>query len=505
MIADGDTRLLLSFPGPTPTGEMLDRLTNAPGVTWFGEHNRGGDPREVTERIHAAAGGLPALIAVDQEGGQLATLGTHVTAFPGAMALGAADDPALTERVARAMATEMRGLGFTVNYAPVADLATNPANPAAGIRCFGDDPQRVGTHVAATVTGLQAAGVAAVLKHFPGLGEAADDTHHAAATIDTAPDVLDRRELVPFRAGIAAGAKGVMSAHVAVPGLTGRRDLPATLAPGVLTDLLRGRLGFRGLTITDALDMAALAQRGPEADVDVLAALAAGADLLLTTPRTPSGHLRRLITAALARGLIASAPHAAAHDRVVALRRWLADAPVVEPSGVTGLAAEVARRSITLVRGEPAPIARTAVVTVVEPTPADITPADTTATLAAGGLAAALRGVGVAVRSVVVSADPAPDEITGALEALVGSDAVVVGTADAGAHPGQGELAVAVLAAHPRVTTVSLRVPWDLWHHPQTRSHFATHSMQPVSLAALAAVLVGDAEPTGTMPVQGVS
>ena len=137
------------------------------------------------------------------------------------MALGAAGDPTLTERVARATALEMRAMGVNVNYMPLCDLATTPDNPALGIRAFGDSPATVGEHAAAYVRGLQAEGVAATVKHFPGHGDATADTHHGLAVVDASREKLEARELVPFRAAIEAGARLAMSGHVALPGITG--------------------------------------------------------------------------------------------------------------------------------------------------------------------------------------------------------------------------------------------------------------------------------------------
>ena len=221
-------------------------------------------------------------MAADQEGGQFLALGEGPTPFAGNMALGAVDDEALTERVGRAIGTEARAMGVNVVYAPVLDLATNPLNPALGIRAFGDSPAAVARHGAAMVRGLQAAGVAATVKHAPGMGHISSDTHHGLAVVEAARDVLDAREFVPFQAAFAAGARLVMSGHAAVPAVTGRDDLPATLSRAVMTDLLRGELGFEGVTISDALDMAALAQ-GPAQVLDVLAAVRAGVDLLLAS------------------------------------------------------------------------------------------------------------------------------------------------------------------------------------------------------------------------------
>src|SRR6185369_5484705 len=226
-----------------------------------------------------------------------------------------------------------------------------------GIRSFGDDPSAVATLVAATVRGLQSAGVAAGLKHFPGIGDAADDSHHRLPALDAGLEELAARELVPFRAGIAAGARVVMSAHLAVPRLTGDALLPSTLSRRVMTELLRDELGFEGVSITDALDMRALDQ-GPNQVLDVLAALRAGIDLLMTAA---VGDGRARIESGLAhatsRGLVDADGAATSARRVAALRDWLAefDDPGLEVVGSPAhqeLADELAARSITLVRDD---------------------------------------------------------------------------------------------------------------------------------------------------------
>ena len=198
---------MIAFAGrelPADVGQSIGERPIA-GVTLFREHNVESiaQVRALTAQLQSAASAAgygPLLIATDQEGGQLIALGDETTQFAGPMAVGAAGSPELAERVARATALEMRALGVNVNYAPVCDLATNPNNPALGIRSFGDDPDAVATLVEATVRGLQAEGVAATLKHFPGAGEVDVDTHHALASVAVDADMLLTRELAPFRA-----------------------------------------------------------------------------------------------------------------------------------------------------------------------------------------------------------------------------------------------------------------------------------------------------------------
>ncbi len=218
-------RLMIAFAGTELPRSAARRINEqgVAGVTLFRAHHNVVDPaqiRRLTAAIQGArpAGAPPLLVAADQEGGQLVALGDGTTQFAGAMALGATGDEALAERVAGATARELRALGVNVDYAPVCDVANNPANPALGIRSFGDDPEAVGRLAAATVRGLQDDGVAATVKHFPGAGDTAADPHHELPLVPRTNAELAERELVPFRAALDAGARMVMTGHFALPG-----------------------------------------------------------------------------------------------------------------------------------------------------------------------------------------------------------------------------------------------------------------------------------------------
>ncbi|HET9519917.1 MAG TPA: glycoside hydrolase family 3 N-terminal domain-containing protein [Candidatus Limnocylindrales bacterium] len=509
--------VMLAFDGLTVPDEVARRLRDAPaaGVTLFRFSNveSPAQVRALTAAVQRAAGHAgPLLIAADQEGGQLNGLGDGVTPFAGNMALGAAGDPALTERVAWAVGLELRAMGVTIDYAPVCDLATNPRNPAVGIRSFGDEPGRVGEHVAAFVRGLQSTGVAAGLKHFPGLGGVVDDTHHRLAVLDASPADLDARELVPFRAGIDAGARVVMSAHLAVPQLTGDPGLPSTLSAAVMTDLLRRRLGFDGVSITDALNMEAIPQGAGQIDA-VLAALEAGVDLLLTAPDTSARDgIERGLSAAAAAGLLDAERLRRSADRVRALAGWLAgfdqpDLSVVACPEHRALAVELASRSITLVRddGDRIPLrpAAGARIAAIMPAPTDQTPADTSS-IVPPGLARALRRHHAAVDGYVVGHAPADDEIAAVRAAVAGHEIVVVGTTAAHLEPGQAALVEALLedsgADSGRVVTVALRTPFDLAAYPASRTHLSTYGILEPSLDALADVIFGLAPAVGRLP-----
>ncbi len=506
-------RLMIAFAGtelPSSTARRIHEQGVA-GVTLFPAHNVVDPPqvRRLTAAIQQArpAGALPLLIAADQEGGQLIGMGEGTTPFAGAMALGATGDEALAERVAGATARELRALGVNVNYAPVCDVANNPANPALGIRSFGDDPEAVGKLAAATVRGLQDNGVAATAKHFPGAGDTAADPHDELPQVRRTIAELAERELVPFRAALAAGVRMVMTGHFALRGQSG--DLPSSLSAAVLRDVLRGQLRFDGVTVTDALDMHALAQ-GSAQIIDAVAALRAGEDTLLGAP--DEAALERLeegIAQAQRRGLVDADDDAAAKGRLGELRGWLGryEQP---PLAIVGcdehqaLAAELAQRSLTLVRNDvrlvPLKLAADARIAVVQSVPADLTPADTSSTVQPT-LASALRRRLAGVEEILLPAAPGAADIAGLGERLAGFDVVVVGTFSAHLRPAQADLAAAVLASGKPAVTVALRTPWDLLAYPSARTHVCTYGILPPSMEALAAALLGEVPFPGRLPV----
>ncbi len=507
-------RLMIAFAGtelPPSTARRIHDLGVA-GVTLFRAHNIAEPPqvRSLTAAVQRArpAGAPPLLVAADQEGGQLIGLGKGTTQFAGPMALGATGDEDLAERVAGATARELRALGVNVNYAPVCDVANDPANPALGIRSFGDDPEAVGKLAAATVRGLQNGGVAATAKHFPGAGDLRADPHHELPQVPRTNTELAERELVPFRAAVAAGARMVMTGHFALPGGSG--DLPASLSAAVLRDVLRGELHFGGVTISDALDMRALAQ-GSAQIVEAIAALRAGEDVLLgSADESALDRLEEGLAQAERRGFFDADDDAAARRRLDELRRWLErrDQPPLDIVGCgehQALAAELAQRSITLVRNDdrllPLKPAAETRIAVVQPMPADLTPADTSSTVPPT-LASALRRRVAGVEEILLPAMPGEAEIAGLLERLAAFDVVVVGTFSAHLQPAQATLAAAVLASGRPTVTVALRTPWDLSAYPSARTHVCSYGILPPSMEALAAAMLGEAPFVGRLPVE---
>jgi beta-N-acetylhexosaminidase len=352
--------------------------------------------------------------------------------------------------------------------------------------------------------------VAATMKHVPGLGAVTTDTHHGLGVVEGTADEIRAGALAPFRAAIGAGVALGMSAHVALPAITGDRSLPATLSRAVMAALLRGELGFEGVTISDALDMRALAQ-GADQAVDVIAAIHAGVDLLLcAADRTAQQRVEATLVAAGRRRIFDHDELASSHRRIVALRRGLADAGAPPGLDVVGrtdhraLARELAERALTPGRGlDPSPrpwIESAARILAVMPRPVDLTPADTSS-LVAPGLADALRTRYGSVEEVVIERAPSGASVAAVRARAAAADAVVIGTIDAHRDPGQLELIRAVAETGRPTIAAALRTPWDLAAYPAGIPAIATYSILPGSLEALARVLAGEIGLPGRAPV----
>jgi beta-glucosidase-like glycosyl hydrolase/CubicO group peptidase (beta-lactamase class C family) len=225
---------------------------------------------------------IPLLIAADFERGTAMRL-DEGTSFPHAMAVAAAGRPEDAYTMGKITALEAKAAGVPWVFAPDADVNSNPGNPIINTRSFGEDPTRVSEFVAAFVRGVEENGGLATAKHFPGHGDTSTDSHLDLPTVTSDRTHLDRVELAPFRAAIAAGASTIMTGHLSVPALEPDPDVPATMSPKITTDLLRGQMGFDGLVVTDALDMGGVTLRYPPGEVAVRSILA-GADVLLVPP-----------------------------------------------------------------------------------------------------------------------------------------------------------------------------------------------------------------------------
>ncbi len=306
--------------------------------------------RSLLADARAAIGGsAPALGCVDQEGGRVVRLRFAREAMPSMMALGAAGDERLADRAGAHLADELRTIGANVDFAPVLDLALEPHSTVIGTRSLGADPQVVATLGSAIVRGLQSRHVAATVKHFPGHGATALDSHVALPVVDASIETLRTRELVPFATAFAAGAKAVMTAHIVVAALDAR--LPATLSRNVLTHLLRDEMKFTGVCFTDCLMMDAIA-RDPGTARGAVLALAAGADVaVISHDLSLARDARDAIVAAARSGELPLERLEEAASRVGRLRASVADAATPVTFDEDGVARETAAAALRVVRG----------------------------------------------------------------------------------------------------------------------------------------------------------
>ncbi|MFI8994477.1 glycoside hydrolase family 3 protein [Streptomyces sp. NPDC053542] len=501
--ADTLTRDALAVLQPGFTGTeapdwLLRRLGE--GLTSVGLFGRNvHTPEQLTAlstRLRAETDGL--LIAIDEEGGDVTRLEVRGgSSFPGNLALGAVDDTGLTRAVARELGRRLADCGITLNWAPSADVNSNPGNPVIGVRSFGSDPHLVARHTAAYVQGMQSAGVAACTKHFPGHGDTAVDSHHDLPRIDAGRDTLHARELVPFKAAVAAGTKAVMSAHILVPALDG--DLPATLSPAALHGLLRapvaaGGLGFDGLIVTDAVEMRAIAATYGIERGSVLA-IAAGADAICVggglADEATVLRLRDALVGAVRSGALTEERLAEAAGRVRALARWARDTGRSPASahGDPEVGLRAARRAlrVTAAGGPYEPLRTPAYVAAFTPV-ANIAVGDETP----WGVAAELRRLLPATTT--GSFGPADAEQAGTSAVLANvlraaaDRRIVAVVRDVHRHPWMADALAALVAARPDTIVVEMGVPQA---PPVGALHIATHGAARVCGRAAAEVITG--------------
>jgi beta-N-acetylhexosaminidase len=318
---------MVGIPGPT-----LDRATRAflaehppGGVILFRRNVRSaGQIRRLTAALHATGAGVTPLVALDHEGGRVHRLRRPFTHFPPAATVAAHRDVRLVEAVGRAMGEELRAVGIDLDFAPVLDVWSNPRNRVIGDRAFGTEPASVARLGLALARGLARAGILACGKHFPGHGASAGDSHFVLPHVRRSRRALRTVEIAPFARAIAARIPALMTAHVVYPALDPRR--PATLSPAICRDLLRRRLGFRGVLFSDDLEMNAVAARSTPAR-SAVEALRAGCDMLLVCQSLDAaGAAMRGVEEAIERGRLDAADVTAKLARIQALRLALGNA-----------------------------------------------------------------------------------------------------------------------------------------------------------------------------------
>ncbi|HTA40680.1 MAG TPA: glycoside hydrolase family 3 N-terminal domain-containing protein [Candidatus Acidoferrales bacterium] len=483
--------ILTGFDGERPP----DSLPQFAGYILFARNGTNvAAARGATDAIRAAyPREAPPLIGIDQEGGRVARLQTGIETMPSMMALGAAGDPDLAARAGEQTAFDVRRAGATMDFAPVLDLALDPANTVIGTRSFGADPQRVASLGAALAAGLLRGGVLPCYKHFPGHGATAVDSHDRVPVVDAGAAALRARDLAPF-AAIARGARAIMGAHLIARAFD--PDNPATRSR-ILIDLLRGEFGFTGAYVTDCLHMGAAAEEDGTVSAAV-AALAAGADLLLISHSIDMAHeaVDRIV-AAVNEGSLPLARLEEASARVRVLRRdGAAPLPLDSFAPHPGIGREIARRGITLVRGIPHADPLTSFVVSFESATAE-------GAQGAHALHASLKREAPVIGEAVLSLEPSTEQVDAALDRVrAGGRRPIVLSRRAHVYPAQAAAIERIVALDRDALVVSMREPFDVPLFAGARHVLAAYGDDAASVGALADVLFGGSIPGGTMPVE---
>ncbi|MCT2582494.1 glycoside hydrolase family 3 protein [Actinophytocola gossypii] len=446
---------------------------------------------------------LPLIISIDQEGGNVTRLESPATEFPASMAVGAGRSTEDAKTVARINGRELRAMGINQNFAPVADVNSNPLNPVIGARSFSSRPELAGRMVAAEVEGYQEGGrfhqtVSSSAKHFPGHGDAATDSHHVLPEIDRTEAEWRAIDLPPFQAAIDAGVDSIMTAHITVPSLD-PSGVPATLSKPILTGILREELGYRGVIVTDSLGMGGAHVFPPE-EIPVMA-LEAGVDQLLMPPDLPlaltavknaveSGRLSerridesllRILLLKLKRGILT---HPFADEKKV-------DRIVGTPEHVAAIQ-EVTDRTPTVLRND-------AGLLPVE-NPGNVLVTGHGDARSPGWLADALAKRGVGATPLPTGSNPDQATVDQAVTAADAADLVVVLTNNLSGRERQRALVEALLATGKPVVAVASQIPYDAGF-VDAPTWVATYGWRANHLEALTKVLLGERAPTGKLPV----
>jgi beta-N-acetylhexosaminidase len=454
---------------------------------------------------------IPLQISVDQEGGALvARFGPPATQMPGNMALGAGRSAADARRSAEVIGTELAAVGVTQDYAPVSDVNINPNNPVIGIRSIGGDPGLVSDLASAQVEGYHAGGISSVAKHFPGHGDTGVDSHFKLPEVTHTLEQIHQIDLPPFEADIAAGVDTIMTAHVVMPAID--PGVPATMSHKILTGLLRDELGFGGLIVTDALDMAGATATYPP-NVAPVKAMLAGADQLLVPPQMDTAY--GAVLDAARRGEISSQRLDESVYRILVhkFRRGLFRDPFVDPTAAPQVmgapehrtdAQAITDRTTTLVQNDVGllPLASG---------PRNVLVAgwgaSTTQTMAA-----ALTSRGATTKVLESGTTPSSTAIDAAVASAQGVDLVVVSTNNAyavdastgqptTAAAAQTTLVRALLATGKPVVVAAMRNPYDVASFPEAPTVLDTFGYTTHQVESLVRVIFGEVKPVGRLPV----
>jgi beta-N-acetylhexosaminidase len=512
--------LAVGFHHTTPSEDIIDLIQNhhVGNIILFKRNID--NVRQVRELTHSlqiiareSGHRYPLLIMIDQENGMVRRFGRSTTIFPGNMALGAIGSERIAYDIALATGRELKALGINMNLAPVVDVNNNPANPVIGVRSFGEDPQLVARLGVAMVKGYRTAGIITSLKHFPGHGDTAVDSHLALPIIPYSMERLEAVELVPFKSGIEAGADSVMLAHMYLPLLMHDEMMPSTVSPTIVTELLRKKLGFGGLIVSDCMEMQALAGTvGTEQGT--VKALRAGIDLVLVSHHysRQRGSLEAIQTAVQGGALSADRVRQAA-ERVLQLKAdrlsWnnlpdttgtelignqahqqlrdhayeLSTTPVRDADGLLPLRLQPEQRLFILF----------------------LQPTNSTqaidADLAGDALVANIQKRHERVNTLSIASQPTSHEYEAIYQAVKQAAITIVVTANANLDIYQGHLVQQLLQMGQPIIGIAAHNPYDLLAFPELGTYLVTYEYTEPAFDAIVRVLFGEIQAQGHLPV----
>ncbi|MBR3972766.1 MAG: beta-N-acetylhexosaminidase [Oscillospiraceae bacterium] len=443
--------------------------------------------------------GYPAFIVIDQEGGLVSRLPADAVNVPCAMALGATNDPENGRKASEITVRQLRGLGVNFNMAPVLDVNTNAANPVIGSRSISDDPHKVADFAEAAVRAYENTGIFCCGKHFPGHGDTSVDSHLGLPRVEKTLEELEQAELIPFRRCIEAGIPAIMSSHILFPNIE-KENIPGTMSRTIITDLLKKRLGFKGLVFSDCLEMAAIQKYYGTANGTV-AAFKAGIDLAgLSSTISLMRESAEAVYEAATRGEFDMDEIRESVEKILAFKKMMAVQP--EPTLCNRdedrqAVQQMHREAITCCQGTP-PVLD-----------------ENTFFCGCGDYRASLVGnPELLVRSfpeymaeafggaaMVTSKNPEEEEIRGAAEKASGYERIVLGTSNAHLFKGQLALAKALADTGKELTVVALRNPYDIPLLPDCTCKIAAFDYSEPCFQALVDVFRGG-EATGVLPVK---
>lgn len=453
---------------------------------------------EIQSLIQAETG-YPAFIIIDQEGGMVTRLPQEAVNVPCAMSLAATGDPGNAARASQITIRQLRGLGANFNMAPVLDVNNNPRNPVIGIRSFGDDPERVADFGLASLRPYRDSGVLCCGKHFPGHGDTAVDSHLGIPRVDKTLEELEKTELVPFRRAIAGGIPAIMISHVMFPKLE-PKQVPCTMSREIITGLLREKLGFQGLILTDCMEMMAI-QNHYGTPQGVVASIQAGVDLAeISSTFSLERDAARAVNEAAVNGEFDMEEIAASVEKILAYKKQLQYQP--EPA-LCGWEEDfravraMTRAAITCCGGTPFQADAETFFCGCE----DYRASGAGNEDSSAGPFPVYMGKAFSAPYAISSKDPDVREIAALTAQASKHEKIVLSTCNGHLFPGQIALAQALAGLKKPMTVVALRNPYDIPLLPDTVCKIAAYDYTTPALAALEEILRGGAM-TGICPVK---